>query len=179
MRDAANVFVLYARVPFSLSLSLSFSRQVFFWFDDSESFAKFSAHLARKCCPITTPVPSLIIGSQALKEVLVIIINNNDNDNNAIVFFFAPPFTRRAERERERERTQSNNNNNGEKRGRKTNDSIRKRREPKWNLSLFLFLHEHTEHTHEQNKNERSETTTCALYFSSYLYFAQSFWCCA
>jgi hypothetical protein len=98
----------------SLFLSLSRSPRKFFLCDDSESFAKFSAHLARKCCPITTPVPSLIIGSQALKEVLVIIINNNNdnNDNNAIVFFFAPLFTRcaREERERERERTQSNDN---------------------------------------------------------------------
>jgi hypothetical protein len=108
-----------SRASLFLSLSLSRSPHEFSLFDDSESFAKFSAHLARKCCPITTPVPSLIIGSQALKEVLVIIINNNDNDNNAIVFFFAPLFTRcaREERERERERTQSNDN--GKRRRRK------------------------------------------------------------
>ena len=78
--------------------------------------------------------------------------------------------------ERERERTQSNNNNNREKRGRKTNDSIRKRREPKWNLSLFSYTNARTD-TREQNKNERSETTTCALYFSSYLYISHGlFW---
>ena len=56
-------------LPFSLSLFLPSDAR-----DDSELFANVSAHLARKCCPITTPVPSSMLGSQASHRVFVIII---------------------------------------------------------------------------------------------------------
>ena len=79
-------------LPFSLSLFLPSDAR-----DDSELFANVSAHLARKCCPITTPVPSSMLGSQASHRVFVIIIV-------VVVVVVVVVVRKKRERKREKER---------------------------------------------------------------------------
>ena len=112
--------------PLSLNL---FFLQFWWWFGIR---SQVSAHLAWKCCPITTPVPSSILRSQALKWVLVIIIVIYIVFTLPVhdAFFLCVVINARTNRER-----------NWEKLMRKSNESIPHYWTSRNRISLSLFIH--------------------------------------